>query len=298
MIMLADLGWLTSPTPLTLVGLSLAVVVVVASWIILLNLSVRRKIEIIRRRLEREAGVEKRQQQAQRMEAIGRLAGGVAHSFNNYLTSILGFSELLLESLPTKDLSRDGIEAIHKAAQRGTEFTRQLYALSRKQSLQLEILNLNSVVEGLEPALRGLAGDRLQLSLDLAEQLGSVRTDKAQIEQVITVFVQTARDAGAEGGRVTIETRNADFSEPFVQDLCELKPGPYVRLSISDNGAGMDENTRLHIFEPFFLPKQKSRGSGLALAMAYSVVRQSNGNIAVASEVGKGTTFSIYYCRE
>jgi len=296
--MLDDSGWLTAPNTMTLAGLSLGVIAAAASWFILLNWRVRRKTELIRRQIELEASTERREQQMQRMEAIGRLAGGVAHSFNNYLTSILGFSELLLESLPAKDLSRDGIATIHKSAQRGTEFTRQLYALSRKQALQLEILNLNTIVANMEAVLRGLTGERIELSMALAEPLGSVRTDKAQIEQVIITLVQTARDASPNGGRFTIETRNVDFAEPFIQDLCQLKAGPYVRLSIGDNGAGMDENTRLHIFEPFFLSKQKSRGSGLALALVYSVIKQSNGDISVASEVGKGTTFSVYFRRE
>ncbi len=295
--MLAESVWWTSNNLLAVTFLLLALLIAAAVWIALLNSRLRKNTEAQHKQTERDVAAERRQQQLQRMEAIGKLASGVAHSFNNYLTSILGFSELLLEMVPPNDASRDGIQAIHKSATRGTEFTRQLFALNRKQSLQMELLNLNELLGNMDKSLHNLLGGKIELRVVLDSQLGPAMIDRSQTELVIANLVQSARDSLPSGGQITIETRNVDFAEPFISGICELKAGPYVQLVIRDNSAGMDEQTRAHIFEPFFLPKQKSKGGGLVIGLAYSIVKQSGGDIAVASEAGKGTAFSIYLPR-
>lgn len=295
--MLADSGLWTLRTLSAACVLLLLLLIGAACWIFVLLARARRKEESVRLERERAEAAGRRQQQIQRLEAIGRLAGGAAHSFNNHLTSILGFSELLLEAGPNANSGRDAIEAIHRAAMRGSEFTQQLFALNRKQSLQLELLNPNTLLKEIEAALRKLAGEKIDLRMTLDGGLGSAMLDRAQTQIVLTNLVSAARDGLPNGGRISIETRNVEFSHPLLRDICELKPGSYVQIAVNDSGAGMDENTRLHIFEPFFLPKQKSRGGGLALALAYSIVRQSNGDISVSSAAGSGTTFTVYFPR-
>jgi len=295
--MLADSGWWTLRTLSAACALLLFLLAASAAWIVVLLARARKNAELVRLETERAAAAESRKQHAHRMEAVGRLAGGAAHTFNNHLTSILGFSELVLEMIPPKDSCRDAIEAIHRAATRGSEFTRQLFALNRKQSLQLELLNLNTLLSEMEPALRNLAGGKIDLRLALDAKLGSAMLDRPQTEVVVTNLVSAARDALPEGGQITVETKNVEFSHPFLRDTCELKPGAYVQMVISDNGAGLDENTRAHIFEPFYLPKQRSKGGGLALALVYGIVKQSNGEVCVSSEVGRGTTFAAYFPR-
>jgi signal transduction histidine kinase len=266
-------------------------------WLLLLKRNSRSITTAVRRELERDAAALRRSLQREKMDAIGKLAGGVAHSFNNYLTSILGYSELILESAPAADPSRHGIESIKKAADRGSEFTRQLFILNRRQALQLEVLSLNTVLGNMEPALRGQIGEAIELRITTDDQLGTVKADRSQMEQVITNLVQYARDSLLNGGQVAISARNVDFAEPFILDFCELKPGRYVQLEVRDNGDGMDEALRLHAFEPFSVSKQKSRGGGLALAIGYAMVQQNGGDIAVTSEPGKGTTFRVFLPR-
>jgi two-component system, cell cycle sensor histidine kinase and response regulator CckA len=295
--MLQESGIWTTPNLLALAAFLLGLLLSSAVWVLLLRRVVRKQGNAVQREFEREVAALRRRQQLEKMDAIGKLAGGVAHSFNNYLTSILGYSELILETTPSTDPSRHGIEAIRKSAERGSEFTRQLFILNRRQALQLEVLSLNTVLSNMEQTLRGQIGEAIELRITSDGQLGSVKTDRSQMELVITHLVMNARDSLPNGGQITVSARNVDFSEPFILDFCELKPGPYVQLEIRDNGTGMDEALRQHAFEPFAMPKQKSKGSGLALALVYSMIQQNGGDISVTSEPGKGTTFRIFLTR-
>jgi PAS domain S-box-containing protein len=234
--------------------------------------------------------------QSQKMEAVGRLAGGIAHDFNNLLTVITGRSELLLDSLgPDEPLRRD-IELFQKTADRAAGLTRQLLAFSRKQVLQPRVLDLNAVVTGLSGILRRLIGEDIDLMTVLGPQLGRVRADPGQLEQVIVNLVLNARDAMPEGGRLTIETANVDV-DVASPEVPGVGPGSYATIAVRDTGVGMDEDTRQRIFEPFFTTKAPGKGTGLGLATVYGIVEQSEGTIAVVSEPGQGTTVRIYLPR-
>jgi PAS domain S-box-containing protein len=241
--------------------------------------------------------LEEQLRQAQKMEAVGRLAGGIAHDFNNLLMVIQGYADLLAERLPMGDALRRNAEQIQMASQRATSLTRQLLAFSRKQMLAPKILNIQSVVTDMEKILRRLIGEDVALEVSAAPNLGLVKADRSQIEQVILNLAVNARDAMPEGGRLTIETGNVELDASYAHPPAVLSPGKYVMLAVTDNGCGMDAATQMHIFEPFFTTKEKGKGTGLGLATVYGIVKQSGGYVWVYSEPGRGTSFKVYLPR-
>jgi two-component system, cell cycle sensor histidine kinase and response regulator CckA len=238
--------------------------------------------------------LEEQFRQAQKMEAVGRLAGGIAHDFNNLLMVIQGYADLLAERLPAGDSLHRNAEQIQTAAQRASALTRQLLAFSRKQIMEPKVLSVHAVVSEMEKMLRRLIGEDIDLATSTMPDLWLVKADRGQIEQVIMNLAVNARDAMPSGGRLTIETSNVELDASTSHPTIALAPGKYVVLSVTDNGCGMDEKTQAHIFEPFFTTKEKGKGTGLGLATVYGVVKQSGGYIWVYSELGHGTTFKIY----
>jgi len=236
-------------------------------------------------------------QQAQKMESIGKLAGGVAHDFNNLLTVIRGFSDLQLEKTAPSDPVRGYAEQIMSAADRAAGLTRQLLAFSRQQVMQARVVNLNTLLHDFEKLLRRLIGEDIEMRTIFDDDLGNVKVDPGQMEQVIMNLVTNARDAMPEGGTLTLETSNVTLDGLFLERHPYVLPGPYVRLAVSDTGTGIDEETRPHIFEPFFTTKGLGKGTGLGLATTYGIVKQSQGYIEVYSEVGVGSTFAVHLPR-
>jgi len=241
--------------------------------------------------------LEQQLRQAQKMEAVGRLAGGIAHDFNNILTAITGYADLLLEDLGATDPRRQDADEIHKAADRAAGLTRQLLAFSRQQVLQPTVLEVNKLVSDLEKMLRRLLGEDVELGTRLAPTTGRVKADPGQLEQVIMNLAVNARDAMPNGGKLTLETGNVDLDEAYAADHYPGRAGPFVLLAVSDTGIGMSEETQAHMFEPFFTTKEKGKGTGLGLATVYGIIKQSGGFIWVYSEVGHGTTFKLYLPR-
>jgi len=242
---------------------------------------------------------EEKLRQAQKLESIGRLAGGVAHDFNNLLTAINGYTDMVLATLDDFDLNKTYLQEVRRSGERAAELTHQLLAYSRKQVLVPKLLNVNSVVENMTNMLRRLIGDNIELVSAPDPDLGLVKTDPGQLEQLIMNLVVNAKDAMPEGGRITVSSRmetlalDSDALHPIDKEL-SVVPGQYVVLSVSDTGIGMDDDTRSRIFEPFFTTKDVGRGTGLGLSMVYGFVKQSGGNITVTSTPGQGTTFRIY----
>ncbi len=240
--------------------------------------------------------LESQLQQSQKMEAVGRLAGGIAHDFNNLLTVILGYSDSILHKLREDNPLRDKVSEIKAAGQRAANLTSQLLAFSRKQILQPQTLELNNVICGISQMLRRILGEDIEIALHLAADLGQVRADVTQLEQVVVNLAVNARDAMPQGGQLVIETRNCEMDERAAL-LENVLPGRYVLLSVSDTGCGMDEKIKARVFEPFFTTKDVGKGTGLGLSMVLGVVQQSGGTVTLYSEAGLGTTFRIYLPR-
>lgn len=231
---------------------------------------------------------------AQKMDAIGKLAGGVAHDFNNYLTAIMGYCSLLVEALGPNSPYRSCADSILKATEGAAALTNQLLAFSRKQVLQAKVLDLNVVIMCLESLLRRIIGEDIELVIVPSAERGFIRADPGQLEQIIINLAANARDAMPQGGKLRIETANVDLNVPPNGPPSVIEKGPYLMLTVSDTGCGMDSETQARIFEPFFTSKPKGKGTGLGLSMVYGIVNQSGGSISVQSELGKGSTFQVY----
>jgi CheY-like chemotaxis protein len=231
------------------------------------------------------------------MEAVGRLAGGVAHDFNNMLTAIMSYSDLILSDMPPDSPLRADMVEIVKAADKATALTRKLLAFSRQQVLRPTLVDMNGAIEGLRKMIKRLVGPSIEVAIHASEDLWTISADPTEIERVMMNLVLNARDAMADGGRLTIETSNIVIDEEYASGHAETPPGEYVLVTISDTGAGMTREVREKLFEPFFTTKEKGKGTGLGLPSVYGIVKQSGGFIWVYSEVGKGTTFKIYLPR-
>ena len=254
-------------------------------------------LTVIIRDITERRQLEEQFRQAQKMESVGRLAGGLAHDFNNLLTVIGGHAELLHERLRPDDPLHGRIGRIQEAAAHAADLTKQLLAFSRKQVLAPTVIDLNAVVAELEPMLRRLIGEDIDLVTAPARGLGSVKADAAQIKQIILNLAVNARDAMPQGGKLTIETDNVDLDARYARLHPDVPPGTYVMIAVTDTGVGMDEATRARIFEPFFTTKAPGKGTGLGLATVYGIVKQSSGSISVYSEPGRGTAFKVYLPR-
>lgn len=252
------------------------------------------KLVIVNRDITERKQLEQQLYLSQKLEAVGRLSGGVAHDFNNLLGVIIGYTEALHARIPEDDPFREAVDEIENAGKRAAALTQQLLAFSRKQVLEPKALDLRTIIADLEKMLRRLIGEDIDLKIVLPERLGTISADPGQIEQVILNLAVNARDAMPQGGMLTIEAANSELSQSDVNRFRYVTPGCYVMLRVTDSGCGMDSELQSHIFEPFFTTKEKGKGTGLGLATVYGVIKQSGGYVWVDSEPGKGSAFRIY----
>jgi len=257
-----------------------------------MDVTERKKADQTRRSFEEQL------RQSQKMEAIGKLAGGVAHDFNNLLTVILGYSELASRHLQEGHPAHKPLAEVLNASKRAAGLTRQLLVFSRSQVIERKPVDINQIVNSIDGLLRRAVGEGIDLRMALAPDLGVTLADAGQIEQVLMNLVVNARDAMPQGGTLTLETANVDLDEAYVAKHVDIVPGPYVMLSVTDSGCGMDAQTKSRVFEPFFTTKERGKGTGLGLATVYGIVSQSGGHVAVESQPGRGSTFEIYLPRE
>jgi two-component system cell cycle sensor histidine kinase/response regulator CckA len=243
------------------------------------------------------ASLEEQLRQAQKMEAVGRLAGGIAHDFNNLLSVILSYTELLLLDLGDRDPMREDIEQIHRAGERAAALTRQILTFSRRRFVAPKVIDLNTVLADMDKILRRTIGEDVELTLLAASAIGLVRVDPSSIEQVVMNLAVNARDAMPTGGKLTIETSNIELEERYAGGQLGTSPGPYVVLSVTDTGTGMDRATLDRIFEPFFTTKETGKGTGLGLSTVFGIAKQGGGDVKVHSQPGVGTTFKVYLPR-
>ena len=254
-------------------------------------------LEVIAEDVTERRALEEQFRQSQKMEAVGRLAGGVAHDFNNLLMVISGYTEVLLDRVENKHPLYPKIEAIQQASDRATTLTRQLLAFSRKQLLQLKVVDINTIVTDMERLLRPLIGENIELITRLDASVGRTRADAGQLEQVIMNLVVNSKDAMPTGGKIIIQSANVSLDDDLRREYSYIKPGPYVMFSVTDTGLGMTKETQSRIFEPFFTTKEKGKGTGLGLSTVYGIVKQSGGYVFTQSELGQGTSFRIYLPR-
>lgn len=255
------------------------------------------RVQGIARDISERKHLEDQSRQSRKMAAIGVLAGGIAHDFNNLLTVINGYSDLTLKKMSIEDPLRHNIEEVKHAGDRAAVLTGQLLVFSRKQVLKPSVHNLSTAILNIEKMLRRIIKESIEFRLVLDPNLGNIKADRGQIEQVIMNLAINARDAMPDGGTLTIETQNVYLDEDYVSQHIEIEPGPFVKMTVTDSGDGMDEETQQRVFEPFFTTKDLGRGTGLGLSTVYGIVKQSGGDIMVYSEVGHGTTFKIYLPR-
>ncbi len=246
---------------------------------------------------EEKSTLQEQLRQAQKLEAIGRLAGGIAHDFNNVLTVIKATCQISLLGLDERDPLYGNLKEIESSADRAADLTRQLLAFSRRQVMEMEVLDLNDIIRGLNKMLHRLLGEDIELVASLRERIGKIKADRGQIEQVIINLAVNARDAMPDGGKLTIETADVELDEEYARTHIDVQPGRYVMLSVNDTRVGMTPEVKARLFEPFFTTKEKGKGTGLGLATVYGIVKQSGGHIWVYSEPGQGTTFKIYLPR-
>jgi signal transduction histidine kinase len=258
--------------------------------------SVRHALQEVQERAERRR-LEAQFIEAQKMEVIGHLAGGVAHDFNNILAVIMGYSDLMMQKIGPKDENRSHIETIRSAAERAAGLTRQLLIFSRKQAVQLAVLDLNEVLNDMTKMLRRLVDENIEVTIVAGQNIGRIKGDSGYVGQVLMNLVVNARDAMPNGGHITIATTNASLDENDAKPHSGALPGDYVMLSVSDTGSGMTDDVKARLFEAFFTTKPKGKGTGLGLATCQTIVQQSGGYIEVSSEIGQGTTFKIYFPR-
>ena len=244
-----------------------------------------------------KTSLEEQLRQSQKMEAIGRLAGGIAHDFNNLLTVISGYSQLSLTALRQDNPLRDNLLQIQRATERASALTRQLLAFSRRQILNLRLIDLNLIVQDLDKMLRRIIGEDIELVTVFSRDLWKITSDPSQIEHVILNLAVNSRDAMPKGGRLFVETSNTELDQEYARSHISVKPGAYVKLLIRDTGVGMSPEVQERLFEPFFTTKEKGKGTGLGLSTVYGIIKQSGGNVWVHSELGQGTTFEVYLPR-